>query len=50
MQNDIRYNDDVSFIGKSGFTHNFDFTIPHYKNISQRIIKVVNNPNRNKAG
>lgn len=47
MQNDIRYNDDISFIGKSGFTHNFDFAIPHYKNIPERIIKVINNPNRN---
>lgn len=49
IENEIRYNDNISFIGKSGFTHNFDFAIPHYKEIPERIIKVINNPNRNIA-
>lgn len=48
-QNNIRFNDDVSFVGKSGFTHSFDFAIPRYHDIPERIIKAINNPNRSTA-
>lgn len=48
-ENDIRFSDNVSFIGKSGFTHNFDFIIPKYRKIPERIIKVINNPRRDTA-
>jgi len=48
-ENDIRFSDNVSFIGKSGFTHNFDFVIPKYRKVPERIIKVINNPRRDTA-
>lgn len=48
-QHGIRYNEGMSVIGKSGFTHNFDFAIPHFKHIPERMIKVINNPQRNIA-
>lgn len=49
VENDIRYTDDISFVGKSGFTHSFDFVISKYRNIPERIIKAINNPNRSTA-
>ena len=48
-QHDIRFTDNISFVGKSGFTHNFDFVIPKYKNTPDRVIKAINNPTREKA-
>lgn len=48
-QHDIRFTDNISFVGKSGFTHNFDFVIPRYKNTPDRILKAINNPTREKA-
>lgn len=48
-ENDIRFSDNVAFIGKSGFTHNFDFLISKYRDIPERIIKVINNPRRDTA-
>lgn len=41
--NDIRYIQDVSFIGKSKLPTNYDFAIPKSKVAPQRIIKVINN-------
>lgn len=49
LTNEIRYSENISFIGKSGFTHNFDFIIPKYKKSPERIIKAINNPTRDKA-
>lgn len=40
--NNIRYTEGPSFIGKSKLINNFDFVIPHYKNIPERIIRAVN--------
>lgn len=48
-QHDIRFTDNISFVGKSGFTHNFDFVIPKYRNTPDRVIKAINNPTREKA-
>ena len=42
-QNNIRYTEGPSFIGKSKLLNNFDFVISHYKDIPERIIGVVNN-------
>jgi hypothetical protein len=47
--NEIRYTDNISFIGKSGFSHKFDFVIPHSKAAPERIIQTINNPTRDKA-
>jgi len=43
LEKDIRYSDNISFIGKSGFTHNYDFVIPKYRNTPERMIKAINN-------
>jgi hypothetical protein len=48
-KNDVRYSENVSFVGKSGFTHNYDFIISKYKQAPERIIKAINNPTRDKA-
>lgn len=39
---EIRYSQDVSFLGISGLTTNYDFLITKSKNAPERIIKVVN--------
>lgn len=49
LEKDIRYSDNISFIGKSGFTHNYDFVIPKYRNTPERMIKAINNPTRSTA-
>lgn len=49
VNHEIRFSDNISFIGKSGFTHNFDFVIPKYGNAPERIIKAINNPKRDTA-
>lgn len=43
----IRFTPKVSFIGKSGYTHHFDFVIPKSIDSHERIIKAINNPTRN---
>lgn len=48
-ESDIRYSQRVKFSGKSGFDHMFDFLIPKSKHAPERIIKVINNPNRKSA-
>lgn len=49
INHEIRFSDNISFIGKSGFTHNFDFVIPKYGDAPERIIKAINNPKRDTA-
>ncbi len=44
--NDIRHVPNVQFTGKSGYVHNFDFVIPASKKSPERIIKTINNPNK----
>lgn len=48
-QNEIRYIPSVQFTGKSGFIHNFEFVIPASKKKSERLIKAINNPTRDKT-
>ena len=45
----IRYSEHVSFMGKSGFVRKFDFLIPKSDRQSERIIKTINNPDKNSA-
>ncbi|PAE09782.1 hypothetical protein CHI02_23390 [Niallia circulans] len=47
--NDVRYLENISFIGQSGFTHNYDFVVPKYKSSPERVIKAINNPTKEKA-
>ena len=46
---DIRYTRNVSFTGKTGYSHTFDFVIPKSKAAPERVIKAINNPNKDTA-
>ena len=48
-ESDIRFSSSVSFPGKSGFFHNFDFLIPKSKTKPERIIKAINRPDKDKV-
>ncbi len=48
--NNVRYMPDISFVGKSGLTTNYDFAIPKSPNAPERIIKVANNLDTSLAG
>ncbi|MFC5066545.1 DUF1829 domain-containing protein [Flaviflagellibacter deserti] len=43
---DIRFVPNVQFTGKSGFQHQFDFAIPASRSAPERILKAINNPNK----
>jgi len=44
--NEIRFTPSVNFTGRSGFVHFFDFVIPSSREKPERILKVINRPNR----
>ena len=46
---EVRYSENVSFIGRSGFARRFDFLIPKSRQAPERIIKTINNPVRHAA-
>lgn len=46
---EVRYTPRVKFAGKTGFDHMFDFVIPKSRREPERIIRAVNNPNRETA-
>lgn len=46
---DVRYTQNVSFTGKTGYTHIFDFVIPKSRKAPERIVKAINNPNKETA-
>lgn len=46
---EIRYLPDVQFTGKTGYTHYFDFAIPRSHLAPERILKAINNPNKDAA-
>jgi hypothetical protein len=48
-ENDIRSIPNVAFIGKSGFTHQFDFVIPKSKQEPERVIKTLNTVTKQSA-
>lgn len=43
-EHNIRYTPDVAFFGKSGFPHNFEFSIARSKKQAERLVKLVNTP------
>ncbi|GMO54271.1 MAG: DUF1829 domain-containing protein [Candidatus Endomicrobiellum trichonymphae] len=45
--NDVRYTENINFKGKSGFDRKFDFVIPKSKISHERLIKVINDLNKN---
>ena len=42
----IRFTEKVKFTGKSGYNHEFDFSIPKSHQCPERIIQMVNNPKK----
>ena len=46
---DVRYTPRLSFVGKSGYTHQFDFVIPKSKKQPERVLQAVARPNRDAA-
>ena len=46
---DVRYVPNISITGKSKLTTHYDFVIAHSKSSHERLIKVVNNMDRNAA-
>ncbi len=46
---EVRYIPKVTFTGKSGFPHLFDFVIPKSRSRPERILKTINRPNREMA-
>lgn len=46
---EIRFTPNVRFTGKSGFDHTFDFVIPKSKIYPERIIRAINQSNKEKA-
>jgi hypothetical protein len=49
IEKKIRFTSSVSIAGKSGIFNNFDFLIPASNNAPERLIKTVNNPNKESA-
>lgn len=45
----VRFSPQVSFAGKSTFTHHYDFLIPKFKVSPERLLKVMNSPSRDYA-
>jgi Domain of unknown function DUF1829/Domain of unknown function DUF1828 len=46
---DIRFVPNVQFTGKTGYQHQFDFAIPRSRHAPERILKAINNPNKEAA-
>jgi hypothetical protein len=46
---EIRFLPDVQFVGKTGYVHHFDFAIPRSSRSPERILKAINNPNKDSA-
>ncbi|NEX77410.1 DUF1829 domain-containing protein [Bacillus thermocopriae] len=46
---DVRFTPNVSFSGKSGLVHHFDFVIPKFKDAPERVLKTFNNPSKEKT-
>ena len=45
----IRYTPNVTFTGKSGYNHRFDFVIPKSKVQPERVLRAINRPSRDTA-
>jgi hypothetical protein len=48
-EHDIRFTPNVEFVGKSGYTHRFDFVIPHSRRFPERILRAINSPSKETA-
>ena len=43
---DVRFTESVKFTGRSGYDHHFDFVIPSSHEAPERVVKVINRPDR----
>lgn len=48
-ESDVRYTPRVTFVGHSHYTHQFDFVVPKSRRAPERILRVINNPNKDNA-
>jgi len=48
-ENEIRYMENINIQGKSGNNHNFNFAIPETKSAPERLIRVMNRPQKSYA-
>lgn len=46
---DVRFAPNVEFTGQSGYVHRFDFVIPKSRQKPERLIRAINQPNRDTA-
>nr|WP_233170939.1 DUF1829 domain-containing protein [Herbaspirillum sp. ASV7] len=46
---DVRYTPKVNFVGHSRYNHQFDFVVPKSRRAPKRILRVINNPNKDNA-
>src|SRR5690606_992307 len=46
--NDVIFVRDTTFVGKSGFSHKFDFTLPKIKQRREIAIKAINSPRKDR--
>ena len=46
---DVRYTLRVNFVGRSHYNHQFDFVVPKSRRAPERILRVINNPNKETA-
>ena len=46
---EIRFTPKIKLTGKSGYDHMFDFVIPKSRKHPERILRAINNPNKNAA-
>lgn len=44
--NNIRYSENIFLSGKSGYNHNFNFLIPHFKDTPERVVHTMNVPSK----
>lgn len=47
--NAVRYVPSISFVGKTGYNHRFDFDIPKSKQRPERLLRAINRPDRDAA-
>ena len=49
VESNVRFVRDSKFTGKSGYDHKFDFVIPSSNDAPERLLKTINNPNKQTA-
>lgn len=47
--NEIRFTESVKFTGTSGYDHHFDFVIPGFRDVPERVVQAINRPDRTRV-